>query len=85
MARGRAVVATGRGGSGEYLRDGDNCLLFDADDSLALASCVKALADDPELRARLREHGFETAPRHTEASFNEAVEDAVSAGVPALS
>ena len=33
MARGRPVVATGRGGSAEYLRDGENALLFEAEDA----------------------------------------------------
>lgn len=31
MAMGTPVVATGRGGSGEYLRDGENCVLFDSE------------------------------------------------------
>jgi glycosyltransferase involved in cell wall biosynthesis len=74
MARGRPVVATGRGGSAEYLRDGENCLLFEADDPAALATAVERLADDPDLRARLRAGGLETAPRHTESVLNEAVE-----------
>jgi glycosyltransferase involved in cell wall biosynthesis len=74
MARGRPVVATGRGGSAEYLRDGENCLLFDADDPGALASAVERLANNPGLRARLRAGGLETAPLHTEAVLNEAVE-----------
>jgi glycosyltransferase involved in cell wall biosynthesis len=74
MARGRPVVATGRGGSAEYLRDGENCVLFDAGDERALAAAVRRLAEDPELRARLREGGLETAPRHTEAVLNQAVE-----------
>lgn len=74
MARGRPVVATGRGGSAEYLRNGENCLLFDAGDPAALAAAVERLARDRELRARLRAGGLETAPRHTEAVLNDAVE-----------
>jgi glycosyltransferase involved in cell wall biosynthesis len=77
MARGRPVVATGRGGSAEYLRDGENCLRFDAGDPEALAAAVRQLAADPELRARLREGGLRTAPAHTQAALNEAVEDAL--------
>jgi glycosyltransferase involved in cell wall biosynthesis len=77
MGRGRPVVATGRGGSAEYLRDGENCLLFEAGDSESLASALRHLAADAGLRARLRERGFETAPRHTEAVLNEAVEQAL--------
>jgi glycosyltransferase involved in cell wall biosynthesis len=77
MARGRPVVATGRGGSGEYLRDGRNCLLFQADDARSLAAALNRLADDPGLRRRLREGGLKTAPRYTQATFNEAVEAAL--------
>ncbi|MDQ6606809.1 MAG: glycosyltransferase, partial [Actinomycetota bacterium] len=43
MALGRPVVATGAGGSGEYLRDGENCLLARAGDSSALAAAVRRL------------------------------------------
>ena len=73
MARGRPVVATGRGGSGEYLRDGENAVLFEAGDARALARAVRRLADDAGLRRRLRQSGLETAPRHTETVFNDAV------------
>jgi glycosyltransferase involved in cell wall biosynthesis len=77
MALGRPVVATGRGGSGEYLRDGDNALLFPAGDAVALAAAVQRLADEPALRARLREGGLATAPKHTEDVFNAAVAEEV--------
>ena len=79
MAVGRPVVATGRGGSGEYLRDGENCLLFEAGDPAALAGALRRLADDAELRARLRAGGLATAPAHTDAALNAAVEEAVVA------
>jgi glycogen synthase len=75
MARGRPVLATGRGGSAEYLRDEHNCLLFDADDAEALAAALTRLATDDGLRARLRRGGLETAPKHTEQVFNAAVEE----------
>ena len=73
MALGRPVIATGRGGSGEYLHDGENALLFEAGDADALAAAVTRLAGDPALRARLREGGKRTAPLHTEGVFNAAV------------
>jgi len=73
MALGRPVVATGRGGSGEYLRDDENALLFEAGDAEALAAAVTRLADDPDLRTRLRAGGSATAPLHTEDVFNDAV------------
>jgi glycosyltransferase involved in cell wall biosynthesis len=77
MGLGRPVIATGRGGSGEYLRDGQNCLIVPAGDARGVAGAARALAADPELRARLRAAGAETARRHTETGFNEAVRDAL--------
>jgi glycosyltransferase involved in cell wall biosynthesis len=74
MGCGCPVVATGRGGSGEYLTDGENCLLVPAERPDALANAVRRLADDPALRARLRDGGLATAPRHTEPIFNAEVE-----------
>jgi glycosyltransferase involved in cell wall biosynthesis len=74
MASGMPVIATGRGGSGEYLRDGENSLIVPAEDPAALAAAVERLAADPDLRRRLRAGGLETAPRHTEPIFNAAVE-----------
>ena len=79
MALGRPVVATGRGGSGEYLRDGENALLHPAGDAAALAAAVARLAADPALRARLREGGAATARRYTEDEFNAAVAAEVTA------
>jgi glycogen synthase len=83
MAIGTPVIATGKGGSGEYLRDGQNCLLFDAESGAeGLASAVGRLAHDPGLRARLRENGFETAARFSEESFNLAVERMLERAAP---
>ncbi len=77
MGRGRPVVATGRGGSAEYLRDGENALLYPAEDPAALAAAVRRLEHDPALRDRLRAGGAGTAARHTEPIFNAAVEAAL--------
>ena len=74
MACGTPVIATGTGGSAEYLRDGENCLLFEPKhDARALAVQVTRLAGDPGLRQRLRETGFETAARHDESDFLDGV------------
>jgi glycosyltransferase involved in cell wall biosynthesis len=70
MALGRPVVATGRGGSGDYLLDGGNTLLFAPGDASALARALDALSRDPALRARLRAGGYETAAAHAEPEFN---------------
>jgi glycosyltransferase involved in cell wall biosynthesis len=78
MAVGRPVIATGSGGSGEYLRHGENCLVYKPRDSpRALAAAVKRLARDEALRTLLRDSGFETARRHTENGYNEAIERAL--------
>jgi glycosyltransferase involved in cell wall biosynthesis len=88
MGVGRPVVATARGGSGEYLRDGSNCVVVPAQDPGAVARAVTRLAGDPVLRDRLREGGFETARLHTDATWGDAVlaaveDEALSANVAA--
>jgi glycosyltransferase involved in cell wall biosynthesis len=70
MALGRPVVASGRGGSAEYLVEGRNSLLFKAGDAGALAAALRTLAGDPQLRGRLITGGYETAAEHTEDAFN---------------
>lgn len=74
MACGCPVIATARGGSGEYLRDGENCLLVPHRDPRALAGAVRRLAGDPALREQLRRGGWLTAPRFSEEAFNRSVE-----------
>lgn len=74
MGRGRPVVATGRGGSAEYLADGENALLFPAGDATALAERLCRLAEDPELRAQLNRGGTRTAAAHTETAIEAAIE-----------
>jgi glycosyltransferase involved in cell wall biosynthesis/SAM-dependent methyltransferase len=61
MACGTPVVATGVGGSAEFLIDGSNCLLFSARDDEELAKAVKQLAGDSALRRELRQQGWITA------------------------
>jgi glycosyltransferase involved in cell wall biosynthesis len=61
MACDTPVVATGTGGSGEYLRHEGNCLLFPPGDERALAAAVSRLAVDETLRANLVRGGRRTA------------------------
>lgn len=61
MACGVPVVATGSGGSGEFLEHGGNCLLFPRADATALRESVASLADDSGLRDRLVAAGRRTA------------------------
>ena len=84
MSVGRPVVATGTGGSGEYLRDGENSLLFEPrDDPAALAAAVRRLAADPGLRERLRAGGQAAASELTEDRFNSAVTAALTGAAAA--
>lgn len=75
MGIGRPVIATGRGGSAEYLRDGENCLLHPAEDAPALAAAVRRLAGDPALAERVRAEGRRTAARFTAGRFQAAAID----------
>jgi len=74
MAAGTPVVATGRGGSGEYLRHEENALIFDPDAGpAALAAAVSLLAGDAGLRARLRAGGRATVDGLDPYGFEKAV------------
>jgi glycosyltransferase involved in cell wall biosynthesis len=74
MAVGRPVIATGTGGSAEYLRHEDNCLVYEpAESGQALARAVERLAADAALRARLRSNGLATAAPFTERAYNQAI------------
>lgn len=77
MSVGRPVVATGTGGSAEYLEAGVNALLTAPGDAAALAAAVRRLAGDGELRARLIEGGRATAARYSQAAFEARVVEAL--------
>jgi glycogen(starch) synthase len=74
MTVGRPVVATGTGGSGEYLVDGENALLVPPGDARALAAAVERLRDDAGLRERLVAGGLRTAVEHGEGASLDAME-----------
>ena len=61
MAVGTPVVASGVGGSGEFLVDAANCVRFVPGDAPSLAAAVERLANDPDLRRRVVTAGFATA------------------------
>jgi glycosyltransferase involved in cell wall biosynthesis len=75
MACGRPVIATGTGGSGEFLRDRGNCLLHPPGDHDALAGAVRRLADDPDLRATLVRGGIDTAATLTTDRLADVLEE----------
>jgi glycosyltransferase involved in cell wall biosynthesis len=64
MAVGAPVIASGTGGSAEYLRDGENALVVAPEDPAAWGAAVRRLVEDEALRARLRSGGRATAERH---------------------
>lgn len=74
MACGTPVVATGTGGSGEFLDGGENCLLFEAGNPTALAEALVALAGDAGLRRRLTAGGTRTASTLTMHRFADELE-----------
>jgi glycogen synthase len=73
MAAGVPVVASGTGGSAEYLRHGENALVAPADDPAGWTDAIRLLADSDELRATLRRAGFATADRYSERRANEGL------------
>ena len=74
MATGTPVIASGRGGSAEFLRHGANAHIYEpAESASALAQAVAALRDDRPLRSRLRAGGLETAARHSLEVFEQRV------------
>jgi len=74
MAVGTPVVATGTGGSAEYLRAGANALLAAPGDAEALARAVEELAANGALRARLAAGGRRTAEEHPAARGTAVIE-----------
>lgn len=77
MAVGTPVVATGTGGSAEFLEDGVNCLLAEPGDPEALAGAVEKVIGDPALRARLVVGGRSTAERYSMERMGDQVDDVV--------
>lgn len=61
QALGAPLVCSNRGALPEVA--GDAALMFDPEDSSALATCIARLLDEPGLRAMLRARGLENASR----------------------
>ena len=74
MACGVPVIATGTGGSGEYLVDGVNCRLFQPGDPVSLAAAARNVAEDADLRATIVAGGLETASRLTMDNYANELE-----------
>jgi len=74
MACATPVIATGTGGSGEFLVDGENSVLFEAGDAAALARAIDALGHDEQLRNRVVSGGLRTASTLTVDALAEGLE-----------
>lgn len=61
MACATPVVATGTGGSREFLEDGGNCVLFAPGRPEGLVEAIMRLERDPELRRHIVRGGLRTA------------------------
>ena len=77
MATGRPVIATATGGAAEYLVHEENALVVPPQDAAAIAAAVRRLAEDEQLRERLRAGGLATAARFGQAAFEARVVDVV--------
>jgi glycogen synthase len=86
MACGAPVVASGTGGSAEYLDNGANALVVPQLEPAAWAAAIRLLAQDRELRARLHAGGLRTAASYpadlAPAAVARALEDIVGPEVP---
>jgi glycosyltransferase involved in cell wall biosynthesis len=76
MAVGVPVVATGTGGSSEYLIHEQNCLLVEPGNAEALAAAAQRVMGDEVLRQTLVAKGRETAERNSLETSAAAVEAA---------
>lgn len=75
MACRTPVVATGTGGSGEFLLDGVNCLRIQPGEAESLAAAVRRLAQDEPLRRSLIEGGLRTADELTVDRLADVLEE----------
>ncbi|MEY2403655.1 MAG: glycogen synthase, partial [Acidimicrobiaceae bacterium] len=83
MACATPVVASGAGGSTEFLSDGSNCLLYEPGDAAELAAAVQRLAAEPELRLSLATTGLATAAEFSVDRLADRLEEAHLAAVAA--
>ncbi len=63
MAAGTPTVCTDAHGNRDFCRDGENCLLVDPEPD-AVASAIRRLLSDPELRGRISAEGVRTAAEY---------------------
>ena len=61
MATGGYVVVRPNDGNVEYLRDGENCLMYDGENLDTAVEAINRIANDEQLRKKLYENGLKTA------------------------
>jgi glycosyltransferase involved in cell wall biosynthesis len=74
MACGAAVVVTDNGGSRQYARHGENCLVVPVDDAAAMGDAALSLLRDDALRSRIATAGATTAAMYTWERAADALE-----------
>jgi glycosyltransferase involved in cell wall biosynthesis len=79
LACGTPVVATGTGGTAEYLRPERNALIVPPEDPQAVAAAVTRLRADAGLRQRLRSTGRITAERYPAELSHQRLREALEA------
>lgn len=65
MAAGCPVICTDSHGNRGFSHDGKNCIMVEADDTEGLATAIRRVTQDSELRQRLRAAGLKTARDYT--------------------
>jgi glycosyltransferase involved in cell wall biosynthesis len=83
MAARRPVITSALGGPREYLRDGENALLFEPGDADALAARLRRLDDEPGLVGGLADAGASTAAGHSLEPVVDRIEELLSGAVRA--
>jgi glycosyltransferase involved in cell wall biosynthesis len=79
LAAGLAVIATNAGGPAEIIVDGETGLLVPPGDRHGLADALRLLAEDEELRDRLRRAGRRQAERFTPEKVAELISETYGA------
>ena len=82
MVRGLAVVCTAVGGIPRVIRDGESGLLIPAGNAEALASALRRVLTDMELRGRLSRAGQCVARRYTREAQTLVIENFIRQSFP---
>ncbi|WP_433630290.1 glycosyltransferase family 4 protein [Halomicrococcus sp. NG-SE-24] len=77
MAAGTPVVGANAPGIHDYVKHGDNGLLFEKDDVDSLATILGEAIANPESLERISENGLETAEQHSFAAFRDQAHEVI--------